>query len=78
VPSAPDRTQWAERTSLARQRSALAFLLIAALLATHTHAWLGVSAALVIAAAGLRAHSPRELALATVLASVTGVLALIA
>jgi hypothetical protein len=69
VPSAPD-SQWAERTGLARQRSALAFLLIAALLATHAHAWLGVSAALLIAAAGLRAHSPRELALATGLAAV--------
>jgi hypothetical protein len=69
VPSAPD-SQWAERTTLARQRSALAFLLIAALLATHAHIWLGVAAALLIAAAGLRAHSPRELALATVLAAV--------
>jgi hypothetical protein len=77
VPSAPD-TQWAERTSLARQRSLLAFVLIAALLATHAHVWLGVSAALVIAAAGLRAHSPRELALATVLAAVTAALVVIA
>jgi hypothetical protein len=68
VPSAPD-TQWAERTSLARQRSILAFLLIAALLATHAHEWLGLSAALLVAAAGLRAHSPRELALATGLAA---------
>jgi hypothetical protein len=56
----------------------LAFLLIAALLATHAHAWLGVSAALVIAAAGLRAHSPRELALATGLAAVTAVLVVVA
>jgi hypothetical protein len=77
VPSAPE-TQSAERTALARQRSVLAFLLIAALLATHAHAWLGVSAALVIAAAGLRAHSPRELALATVLASLTAVLVVVA
>jgi hypothetical protein len=73
VPSAPE-TQWAERTSLARQRSTLAFLLIAALLATHTHAWLGVSAALVVAAAGLRAHSQRELTLATLLAAATAVM----
>jgi hypothetical protein len=78
VPSGRDDTQWVERTRLARQRSALSFLLIAALLATHTHAWLGVSAALVIAAAGLRAHSPRELALATLLAAVTGAMVVIA
>lgn len=76
MPSAPE-TQWVERTSLARQRSVLAFLLISALLVTHSRAWLGVSAALIIAAAGLRAHSPRELALATVLASVTGVLVVV-
>ena len=76
--SSTPETQSAERTGLARQRSALAFVLIAALLATHTHAWLGVSAALVIAAAGLRAHSPRELALATVLAAVTAVLVVVA
>jgi hypothetical protein len=68
VPSAPE-TQFRERTALARERSLLAFLLIAALLLTHTHAWLAVSAALVVAAAGLRAHSPRELALAAVLAA---------
>ena len=68
MPSAPD-TQWAERTSLARQRSILAFLLIAALLATHAHEWLGVSAALLVAAAGLRARSPVELALSTGLAA---------
>ena len=72
MPSVPE-SLYLERTRLARQRSALAFLLIAALLATHAHAWLGVSAGLVIAAAGLRAHSPRELALATGLAAVSGV-----
>jgi len=77
VPSAPE-TQWAERTALARQRSTLAFLLIAALLLTHTHAWLGVSAALVVAAAGLRSYSPRELALATVLAAVCAALIMVA
>ena len=64
MPSAPE-TQWAERTALARQRSVLAFLLIAALLATHSHEWLGLSAALLVAAAGLRARSPRALALTT-------------
>jgi hypothetical protein len=73
VPSAPE-TQWRERTALARQRSALAFLLISALLVTHSHVWLGVSAALVVLAAGLRAHSPRELALATTLAAVSAAL----
>jgi hypothetical protein len=77
VPSGPE-TQWAERTGLARQRSTLSFVLIAALLATHAHAWLGISAALVIAAAGLRAHSPRELALATGLAAVTATMIVIA
>jgi hypothetical protein len=68
VPSAPE-TQFRERTALARERSLLAFLLIAALVLTHTHAWLAVAGALAIAAAGLRAHSPRELTLATVLAA---------
>ena len=64
MPSAPD-SLYVERTRLARQRSGLAFLLIAALLATHAHEWLGISAALLVAAVGLRARSPRELALAT-------------
>jgi hypothetical protein len=77
VPSAPE-TQSAERTSLARQRSALAFLFIAALLATHAHAWLGVSAALLVAAAGLRARTPRELALTTGLAALFAALVVVA
>ena len=68
MPSAPE-TQWAERTALARQRSVLAFLLISALLATHAHAWLGISAALLVAAAGLRARTPRALALTAALAA---------
>ena len=72
MPSAPE-SQWAERTALAKQRSTLAFVLIAALLATHAHAWLGVSAALLVAAAGLSARSPRMLALATGLAAVAAV-----
>ena len=75
--SAPE-TQFRERTALARERSVLAFLLIAALLLTHTHQWLAVSAALVVAAAGLRSHSPRELALATVLAGVCAALIVVA
>ena len=73
MPSAPE-TQFRERTALARERSLLAFLLIAALLLTHSHAWLAVSAALLVVAAGLRSHSPRELALATVLAGVCAAL----
>ena len=77
MPSAPE-TQYRERTSLARQRSLLAFVLIAALLLTHTHQWLSVSAALVVAAAGLRAHSPRELALATGLAAACAALIVVA
>jgi hypothetical protein len=77
VPSAPD-TQAAERTRLARQRSALSFLFIAVLLATHAHAWLGVSAGLLIAAAGLRAHSPRALALTTGLAAAFAALVVVA
>ena len=60
-------TQWMERTRLARERSMLAMIAIAALLAAQVHTAFG------IAAAGLRAHSPRELALATVLASVCAV-----
>ena len=77
MPSAPE-TQFRERTALARQRSLLAFLLIAALLLTHTRAWLAVSAALVVGAAGLRSHSPRELALATVLAAVCAAMVVVA
>jgi len=66
---APD-TQWRERTALARQRSSLALVVIAALLLTHTREWLGVSAALLVAAAGLGARSERTIAAATVLAAV--------
>jgi hypothetical protein len=65
----PD-TLWRERTALARQRSTLAFVLIAVLLLTHATAWLGVSAALLVAAAGLAARSTFALAAATVLAAV--------
>jgi hypothetical protein len=62
-------TQWAERTELARQRSALALVVIAFLLITHAHAWLGAAAALLVAAAGLAARSPRALAAAAILAA---------
>jgi hypothetical protein len=68
VPSAPE-TQWAERTRLARQRSVLAFVLIAALLATHARSWLAISAALLVLAAALAARSPLALAATTVLAA---------
>ena len=77
MPSAPD-TQWAERTRLAWQRSRLAFLLIAALLATHSHEWLGISAALLVAAAGLRATTPRALAVTTVLAGAAATVIVVA
>jgi hypothetical protein len=77
VPSAPE-TQWRERTSLARQRSALAVLLIAALLMTHTHEWLGISAALLVAASGLRSRTPRTLALTTCLAAACAAVILVA
>jgi hypothetical protein len=77
VPSGPE-TQFRERTALARQRATLAFTLIAAMLLTHTHEWLAVSAALVVLAAGLRAHSPRELALATCLAAAAAMLVVVA
>ena len=62
-------TQFRERTALARQRSGLALLLISALLLTHSHAWLGASAALLVAAAGLSARSPARLTAATALAA---------
>jgi hypothetical protein len=62
-------TQFRERTALARQRSSLALLLIAALLLTHSHELLGVSSALLVAAAALGARSPRTLAATTGLAA---------
>ena len=66
----PPETQWHARTALARQRSSLALVVIAALLLTHTREWLGVAAALLVAAAGLGARSERTVAAATVLAAV--------
>lgn len=69
----PPETQWRERTALARQRSSLALVVIAVLLLTHATAWLGVSAALLVAAAGLGARSELALAGATVLAAVCAV-----
>jgi len=66
----PPETQWRERTALAWQRSTLAFVVIAMLLLTHATAWIGVSAALLVGAAGLGARSELALAAATVLAAV--------
>jgi hypothetical protein len=68
VPSTPD-SQYRQRTALARERSMLAFVLIGALMATHTHAWLGVSAALLVIAGGLRARTPRAFAAVTLFAA---------
>jgi hypothetical protein len=68
VPSAPE-TQFRQRTALARQRSSLAFVLIGALMATHTHEWLGVSAALLVIAGGLRARTTGELTATTAFAA---------
>jgi hypothetical protein len=65
----PPETQWRERTALARQRSSLAFVVIAMLLLTHGTAWLGVSAGLIVVAAGLGARSELALVGATVLAA---------
>jgi hypothetical protein len=77
VPSAPE-TQWRQRTALAHQRATLAFLLIGALMATHAHVWLGVSAGLLVAAGGLHARAPRELAAVTVFAAVCATLVVLA
>jgi len=68
---------WRQRTMLAQERSTLALVVIAALLLTHSHAWLGVSAALLVAAAGLGAHSPRTLAAATGLAAASAALVVV-
>jgi hypothetical protein len=77
VPSAPE-TQFRQRTALAQERSALAFVLIGALMATHTHAWLGVSAGLLVIAGGLRARSPRQLAATTAFAAVSAAVIVLA
>jgi uncharacterized membrane protein len=77
VRSAPE-TQWRERTGLARQRSALAFTLIGALLLTHSHALLGVSASLIVVAVGWGARSERTLVIATVFAAVCAAVIVVA
>jgi hypothetical protein len=73
VPSAPE-SLYAERTALSWQRARIAFLLIAALLATHAHQWLGISAALLVAAAGLRTRTPRGLAATSAFAAAAAAL----
>jgi hypothetical protein len=71
----PD-TQWVERTRLARERSMLAIVVIACLLAVHGHAAFGVASGLLVAAVGLAAREPRRLALAALLAAVCAAVAL--
>jgi hypothetical protein len=62
-------TQYEERTALARERSSLALLVIAALLVSHSRIPLAVATGLLVAAVGLRARSPRAIAGATALAA---------
>ena len=70
-------TQWMERTRLARERSMLAIVVISALLAVHGHDAFSVAAGLLVAAVGLAAREPRQLALAAVLAAVCATVALV-
>jgi hypothetical protein len=76
VPSLPE-TQWLERTRLARERSMLAIIVIAALLAAHGRDPFGVAAGLLVAAIGLSARGPRRLAFAGLLAAVCAVVELL-
>jgi hypothetical protein len=69
-------TQFVERTSLARERSMLAIVVIAALLAAHGRDAFGVAAGLLVAAVGLGAREPRHLAFAAFLAAVCAAVAL--
>jgi hypothetical protein len=70
-------TQWQERTRLARERSMLAFIAIAALLAVHGHAAFGLASGLLVAAVGIGAREPRHLAFAAALASGCATVALL-
>jgi hypothetical protein len=76
VRSPPD-TQWLERTRLARERSMLAIVVIAALLAAHGRDPFGVVAGLLVAAVGLSARDARRMAFAGLLASVCAVVELV-
>ena len=69
-------TQWMERTRLARERSMLAMIAIAALLAAQVHTAFGIAAGLLVAAVGLAAREPRQLAFAALLASLCASVAL--
>jgi hypothetical protein len=62
-------SQYVERTGLARERSMLAIIVIAALLAAHGRDPFGVASGLVVAAVGLAARGPRHLAFAGLLAA---------
>ena len=62
-------TQWMERTRLARERSMLAFIAIAALLTVHSHDAFGLAAGLLVAAVGLASREPRHLAFGAALAA---------
>jgi hypothetical protein len=72
----PD-TQWVERTRLARERSLLAMVFIAALLAAHGRDAFGVAAGLLVAAVGLGAREPRQLAFAALLAAACAAVSLV-
>jgi hypothetical protein len=71
----PD-TQWAERTRLARERSMLAIVVIAALLAAHGRDAFGLASGLLVAAVGLPARGPRQMAFAALLAAVCAAVSL--
>ena len=66
-----------ERTRLARERSMLAVVAIAALLVVHGHTVFGLASGLLVAAVGLAAHEPRHLAFAALLASACAAVALL-
>jgi hypothetical protein len=66
-----------ERTRLARERSMLAIVAIAALLAVHGHTAFGLASGLLVAAVGLAARGPRHLALAALLAALLASVALV-
>lgn len=71
----PD-TQWMERTRLARERSMLAIVVIAALLVVHGRNAFGLASGLLVAAVGLGAREPRHLAFAALLAAVCAAVSL--
>ena len=72
----PD-TQWMERTRLARERSMLAIVVIATLLAVHGQTAFGLVSGLLVAAVGLAGREPRHLAVAALLAALCASVALV-